>query len=116
MRSSVKSHPIRCAAAVFSFAVLLAPSTAFAQNAFEDCVQQGFRPGTAGFYQCLQGGGASQQGGEPESPDTGEAGSILGGNPDNAVTDYSGGSSMDGATTPDPEILKPLNPGRRPNN
>jgi hypothetical protein len=110
----VTSHPFRRAAAVAALAVLLGSTGALAQNAIEDCMQQGYRPGTAGFYQCLQSATANQRGNEPESPDTGEAGSILGGSPDNAVTDFSSGSSMEGATTPDPEILKQLNTGSQP--
>jgi len=114
MPGFVKYH-FRCAAAAATLTVLLGPTAALAQNAIEDCMQQGYRPGTTGFYQCLQNATANQRSGEQESPDTGEAGSILGGSPDNAVTDYSGGSSMEGATTPDPEILKQLNTGSRPN-
>ena len=91
---------------------------AFAQSVGQACIQQGHKPGTAGFYHCLQegsgGGEAAGSGVEPQGADTGEAGSILGGSPDNAVTDYTG-STMSGATSPDPNILKQLNsPGRAP--
>lgn len=95
-------------------AVLLGAPAALAQNAVEDCMEQGYRPGTAGFFQCLQSAEAARRQSEVESPATGEAGSILNGSPDNAVTDYSG-SSMEGATTPDPDILKQLNSGTKPN-
>lgn len=94
---------------------------ALAQSVGQACIQQGHKPGTAGFYYCLQegsgarsAGGGEPQGGEPQGADTGEAGSILGGTPDNAVTDYTG-STMSGATSPDPNILKQLNaPNRAP--
>jgi len=82
---------------------------ALAQSTGDDCVQKGYKPGTAAFYRCLQDSAASGEssGSESQGPDTGEAGSILGGSPDSAVTDYSG-STMSGATTPDPNILKQL--------
>lgn len=80
-----------------------------AQSAADSCLRQGYKPGTPAFYRCLQDKTAAQghKSGKLKSPDTGEAGSILGGSPDNAVTDYSG-STMSGATTPDPNILKQL--------
>ena len=81
-----------------------------AQSAGQECIQQGFKPGTAGFYHCLQGSGGSDSTESP-TPESGDPASILSGNPDNAVTDFSG-SSMEGATAPDPNILKQLNTGR----
>lgn len=104
---------LRHTALVLSLATLVvsvATVPARAQSAVQECIQQGFKPGTAGFYHCLQGSGGSES---TESPTTesGDPASILSGNPDNAVTDFSG-SSMEGATAPDPNILKQLNTGR----
>jgi len=100
------------AAVLMSFVALVAPSSAIAQSAVQECIQQGFKPGTAGFYHCLQGN-TGGEGGDSQDAGSGEAASILSGDPDNAVTDYSG-STMDGATAPDPNILKQLNPGGAP--
>lgn len=85
-------------------------AVAVAQDAGHACVQQGHRPGSAGFYRCLQeaGGSEASAGGEQQSGAPGEAESILSGSPENAVTDYTG-STMSGATSPDPDILKQLN-------
>lgn len=97
--------------AVLSLSVAtIASEAAYAQSAGQACIQQGHKPGTAGFYRCLQeaGGGEAGSGGESQSGETGEAESILGGSPENAVTDYIG-STMSGATSPDPDILKQLN-------
>ena len=94
-------------------AMLLGSSAALAQGVVEECIQQGYKPGTAGFYHCLQSGSHSRSD-SSQSPQSGEAGSILNGDPDNAVTDYSG-STMDGAPSPDPKILKQLNSGGQPN-
>ena len=88
--------------------VSIAP--AWAQSVVQDCIQQGFKPGTAGFYHCLQQSGGSEST-ESSPAEPGDPASILSGNPDNAVTDFSG-SSMEGATAPDPNILKQLNTGR----
>jgi hypothetical protein len=114
MRLPLTIHNFRLAMAVAALGAFLPAAAAFAQDAVEDCMQQGYRPGTPGFFQCLQAAVANKRASEGESPDTGEAGSTPHGNPDNTVTDYSG-SSMDGATSPDPDILKQLNSGSRPN-
>ena len=113
MRSPVTSRILPRAAAIVLLGTLLCPVTAFAQNAVEDCIEQGYRPGTIGFYQCLQSAAAGQESTGPEVPDTGDAGSNVNGNPDEAGTDYSG-ASMEGATAPDPNILKQLNAGHPP--
>ena len=87
---------------------------AVAQSAGHACIQQGHKPGTAGFYHCLQEAGSNQTGGSESQSQSGEAGeaeSILSGSPENAVTDYTG-STMSGATSPDPNILKQLNSPR----
>ena len=98
----------RPTAALLLLAVWLGPTAAFAQGALEECLQRGFRPGTVGFYQCLQGGGG--EGSEPQSSESTEQEAVSGGDPENAATDLSG-SSMEGATAPDPDILKQLNGG-----
>jgi hypothetical protein len=87
---------------------------ALAQTGANACIQQGHKPGTAGFYHCLQETSSSRSGGsgEAQNGETGEAESILGGSADNAVTDYTG-STMSGATSPDPNILKQLDTPRR---
>jgi hypothetical protein len=97
-----------------SFAAMPLSEPALAQSAGQACIQQGHKPGTAGFYRCLQEVGGSEGGGEGGGEgQSGEAESILGGSPDNAVTDYTG-STMSGATSPDPNILKQLNAPRSP--
>jgi hypothetical protein len=101
--------------AVLSLGVAMTvPGFALAQSTAQACIQQGHKPGTAGFYHCLEGGGNSGSGslGEAQSSEPGEPESILGGSPENAVTDYTG-STMSGATSPDPDILKQLNQPRR---
>jgi hypothetical protein len=113
MRSPVTIHIFRRAMAIVALGVFLPTAAAFADDAVEDCMQQGYRPGTPGFFQCLQAALANQRASQGESLDLGEGGSTSHGNPDNAVTDYSG-SSMDGATAPDPNILKQLNSGTKP--
>lgn len=92
---------------------MTASGLALAQSAGHACIQQGHKPGTAGFYHCLQEAGSNQAGSsESQSGEAGEAESILSGSPENAVTDYTG-STMSGATSPDPDILKQLNSPRR---
>jgi hypothetical protein len=101
--------PFLLAAALF-FA-MASTGAAQAQSVMDQCIQNGFKPGTSGFYRCLQeesGSGDDSDLGSKEQ--SGEAGSILTGDPQNAVTDYSG-SSMDGASAPDRNILKNFNPG-----
>lgn len=92
-------------------AISCAPSPSMAQSSPDQCIQQGHKPGTAGFYHCLQEG-SSDSGSESSLVDTknGDAGSILKGDPQDAVSDYAG-STMDGATKPDPDVLKNFTPG-----
>ena len=101
---------VRMTVATFFLSAVVCAQPALAQSTGDDCVRQGFKPGTAAFYRCLQDSAASESSNnaEGQGPDTGEAGSILRGSPDGAITDYSG-STMSGATTPDPNILKQLN-------
>lgn len=101
-------------ATAIAAAVSYAPAPAFAQRAPDECIQQGHKPGTPGFYHCLQEN-ASRGGNEGGLVDTpkGDAGSILKGDPQDAVSDYAG-STMDGATKPDPDVLKNFTPGRGP--
>lgn len=92
---------------------LCASASSQAQSAPDQCIQQGHKPGTAGFYRCLQ---ETQSDSGTESvlgSQNGDAESILRGNAQDAVSDYTG-SSMDGATKPDPNILKNFDPGGRP--
>ncbi|MEM9682822.1 MAG: hypothetical protein AAF942_06135 [Pseudomonadota bacterium] len=89
------------------------PLPAFAQDAMQSCIQQGFKPGSSGFYRCLQQSGGTDRPTTEKKQESGDAGSILGGSSDNAVTDYSG-SSMEGASAPDPDLLKQLNSGSTP--
>jgi hypothetical protein len=89
--------------------LLFGPATAAAQNTGQNCVDQGFKPGTAGFYNCLQSAGESDSGlPQPSGDSDSDSGSQT--DPDNAVTDFTG-STMDGATAPDPDLLKQLNGG-----
>lgn len=92
---------------------LAVPPPAFAQDAMQSCIQKGFKPGSSGFYRCLQQSGGSERPTTEKKQESGDAGSILGGSTDNAVTDYSG-SSMEGASAPDPDLLKQLNSGSTP--
>jgi len=94
-------------------AVVTGTGPAHAQSVMEQCIQRGFKPGTAGFYRCLQETSGSDRENIKDTPN-GDAGSILSGEPQDAVSDYSG-STMDGATAPDPSILKQFNPGGDPN-
>jgi len=114
MRTPVTIRIFRRALAVATLGVFLPAAAAFAEDAVENCMQQGYRPGTPGFFQCLQAALANKRASEGENLDIGATGSTSPGNPDNAITDYSG-SSMEGATSPDPDILKQLNSGSRPN-
>jgi hypothetical protein len=102
--------------AVLSLGVAMTVSGfALAQSTAQACIQQGYKPGTAGFYHCLSEGSSNSGSGslgEAQSSEPGEPESILGGSPENAVTDYTG-STMSGATSPDPDILKQLNAPRR---
>ena len=98
---------------VIPLAVVTGASPVRAQSMMEQCIQQGFKPGTAGFYRCLQETSGSDGENTQDIP-SGDAGSILSGDPQDAVSDYSG-STMDGATAPDPSILKQFNPGGDPN-
>jgi hypothetical protein len=93
-----------------ALAAMAGTAPAHAQSVMQDCIQQGFKPGTAGFYHCLQESTGAEN---PDSQNSGagDPASILSGDPDNAVTDFSG-STMDGATSPDPNILKQLNTGK----
>lgn len=100
-------------ATVTLLAVVTGAGPAHAQSVMEQCIQQGFKPGTAGFYRCLQETSGSDGENTQDIP-SGDAGSILNGDPQDAVSDYSG-STMDGATAPDPSILKQFNPGGDPN-
>ena len=105
----------RRVAPVFVLALLgpTVPLPTLAQDAMQSCIQKGFKPGSSGFYRCLQQSGGADRSAVDTKPDPGDPGSILGGSTDNAVTDYSG-SSMEGANAPDPELLKQLNSGSTP--
>jgi len=101
-------------ATAIASAISCAPAPSMAQSTPDSCIQQGHKPGTAGFYHCLQEG-SSASSNESSLVDTknGDAGSIPKGDPQDAVSDYAG-STMDGATKPDPDVLKNFNPGRGP--
>lgn len=105
----------RRVAPVFVVALLgpTVPLPALAQDAMQNCIQKGFKPGSSGFYRCLQQSGGADRSTTDTKPDSGDPGSILSGSADNAVTDYSG-SSMEGASAPDPDLLKQLNSGSTP--
>lgn len=92
--------------------VLCASASAQAQSAPDKCIQQGHKPGTAGFYRCLQETQSDSGKGSALGSQNGDAESILRGKPEDAASDFSG-SSMDGATKPDPNILKNFDPGGR---
>jgi hypothetical protein len=100
-------------ATAFASAMTYAPAPSLAQSAPDKCIQQGHKPGSAGFYHCLQENAADDTNESGLETKSGEAESILGGNPQDAASDYAG-SSMDGATKPDPNILKNFTPGQTP--
>lgn len=107
---------IRRRVAPFLVAAFLAPASAIpalAQDAMQSCIQQGFKPGSSGFYRCLQKSGGSAQSETTQKSESGETGSKRNGSSDNTVPDFSG-STMDGASSPDPDILKQLNSGASP--
>lgn len=79
----------------------------------QSCIQKGFKPGSSGFYRCLQQSGGADRSTTDTKPDSSDPGSILGGPTANAVTNYSG-SSMEGANAPDRNLLKQLNSGSTP--
>lgn len=100
-------------AIAIALTLLCGPTSTRAQSVGQQCIEQGHKPGTAGFYHCLQetsSRDSAKSGLESQDQD---AGSILSGDPQNAVSDYAG-STMDGATKPDPDILKNFDPGRGP--
>ena len=105
----------RRVAPVFVLALLgpTVPLPTLAQDAMQSCIQKGFKPGSSGFYRCLQQTGGADRSTTEQKPDSGDAGSI----PDlrfrRADTMYSG-SSMEGANAPDPDLLKQLNSGSTP--
>lgn len=112
MRSPTTASLLRRAAIVLTLTIAASPTAVHAEGAAEHCLAQGYRPGTAGYFHCIETTESAQSSGLDVSGN-GDAGSILRGTPDNAVTDYSG-SSMEGATKPDPNILKQFNPGATP--
>lgn len=92
--------------------VICTSASTRAQSVPQQCIEQGHKPGTAGFYRCLQETPADSGSKSALGSKNGDAESILRGNPQDAVSDYAG-SSMDGATKPDPNILKNFDPGGR---
>jgi hypothetical protein len=85
-----------------------------AQSTGEDCVRQGHKPGTAAFYRCLQesGGSEGSSGGEGQGAEGSDSG--LGAGVTDGTSTESSNSTMSGATSPDPDILKQLNSPRQP--
>ena len=89
----------------------LAPMPASAQSGSDTCVERGHKPGSAGFYRCLQGlqtGGTSGLG-ALQNPRKSEAEKVLESAPDNAIGEFTGGA-IEGASNPDPDLLKQLEP------
>lgn len=113
MKISSKSL-VPCVAAALSLlgGLLSGPAPAIAQGVVQDCVDRGFKPGTAGFYHCLQTASASESS-ELQSSEDNDTGSNLESDADSAAADVTG-STMEGATAPDPDILKQLNGGPAP--
>lgn len=93
--------------AAFGITALVLATPAATQQGYQTCISQGHKPGSNGFYRCLQ----TLQGSEKDSPakkgTSGSAGSIISGNSDDAVGGYTGGP-IEGASNPDPDLLKQL--------
>lgn len=93
--------------AVFGVAALAITTPAASQEGYQTCINQGHKPGSNGFYRCLQSIRASAADSTTKKESSGSAGSIISGNSDDAVSGYSGGP-IEGALDPDPDLLKQL--------
>ena len=102
----VLTHAIMSFAAV-GITALVFTMPAAAQEGYQKCISQGHKPGSNGFYRCLQSVRGSATDASTKKGSTGSAGSIISGNSDDAVSGYTGGP-IEGASDPDPDLLKQL--------
>ncbi len=93
--------------AAFGITALAITPPAAAQEGYQTCISQGHKPGSNGFYRCLQSVRGSTSGTTTKKESSGSAGSIISGNSDDAVSGYTGGP-IEGASDPDPDLLKQL--------
>lgn len=101
-------------------AALVLATPAAGQEGYQTCISQGHKPGSNGFYRCLQSLRGSGADSSAKKGTSGSAGSIISGDSDDAVTGYTGGP-IEGASNPDPDLLKqlekedltPSNPGKK---
>lgn len=102
----VFTHAIMPFAAVgITALILMAPAAA--QEGYQTCINQGHKPGSNGFYRCLQSVRSSAADSTTKKKDSGSAGSIISGSSDDALSGYTGGP-IEGASDPDPDLLKQL--------
>ncbi len=100
------THAIMPFAAI-GFTALVATTPAAAQEGYQTCISQGHKPGSNGFYRCLQSVRGSATDSSKKKASSGSAGAIISGDSDDAVSGYTGGP-IEGASNPDPDLLKQL--------
>ena len=93
--------------AAFGIIGIAVASPATAQKGYQTCINQGHKPGSNGFYRCLESARTSGADSSAKQGTSGSAGLINSGNSEDAVTGYSGGP-IEGASNPDPDLLKQL--------
>lgn len=93
--------------AAFGYTALVFTTPAATQQGYQTCISQGHKPGSNGFYRCLQSIRGSATDSSVKKGTSGSAGSIISGNSDDAVSGYTGGP-IEGASNPDPDLLKQL--------
>lgn len=93
--------------AAFGITALAITTPAATQEGYQTCISQGHKPGSNGFYRCLQSIRASAADSAKKKESSGTAGSIISGDSDDALSGYTGGP-IEGASDPDPDLLKQL--------
>ena len=102
-------------AAVLLITAAWTPASA-QQSSAEFCIGLGHKPGSANYYRCLeahqnvkpQGLDSLTKGSDGKKKD--EAENLLTGSPESALGEYPG-ITTEGATSPDPDLLKQLEQG-----
>ncbi len=102
----VLTHAIMPFAALGMVASGFAAPAASQQNS-QVCINQGHKPGSNGFFRCLQSLQDSGTDSSAKEGLSGTAGSAASSSSDGVLTGYSGGP-IEGATDPDPDLLKQL--------
>jgi hypothetical protein len=93
--------------AAFGITALVHATPAATQQGYQTCISQGHKPGSNGFYRCLQSLRGSGADSSAKKGTAGSADSIISGSSDDAVGGYTGGP-IEGASNPDPDLLKQL--------